>query len=561
MKLQQKSVFGFNFFVVLVCVAMCYLGYRSANNGFEVALTDKANADIRSAFEITGLTYPGDWTAKDGVLYKGGVKINDNNAFVEKLGKITGNNVTIFCGDTRVATTFIKGDGSRATGTKASDAVIKQVLQEGKDFHGYADVLGNRYFSVYNVIKNSKGEKIGMMFMGIPTKDIDELQHGYLKTMGTTALVVIVILGSIGWFVVGAVVKPLLALKDQLAVIASGDLRAADIQLDSEDEISDVAQSTNKMKRELHEAMIHCSHSAEQVAASSEELTASASQTADTVQQVAESVCKMAEGADRQSAAIENVTSQVENLEGKMAALNDSALVMQTVAEDSRKNAAAGRASVEDAVTQIKNMAVQMNASAKVVESLGERSNEIGQIVETISNIAGQTNLLALNAAIEAARAGEAGRGFAVVAEEVRKLAEQSGEAATSIAGLISAIQSDTNEAVVAIKKGNEEVQQGSKIVGEAGEAFAHIEKLIGDLYGHVETSIKNIGDAKESSNVIASAVNEVRNVSIEVANEAQTVSASTEEQSATMQEIVQASQSLADMAQGLQNEVMKFQV
>lgn len=561
MKLQHKSVFGFNFFVVVVCVCMCYLGYRSANNGFEVALTDKANADIRSAFEITSLTYPGDWSVRNGKLYKGDIQIDGNNAFVDKLGKITGNNVTIFCGDTRIATTFVKGDGTRATGTKASEAVIKQVLTDGKDFHGYADVLGNRYFSVYNVIKNAKGEKVGMMFMGIPTKDIDELQHGYLKTMGFTALVVIVVLGSIGWFVVGAVVKPLLALKSQLAVIASGNLKAEDINLDSGDEIAEVASSANQMKGSLHEVMIQCAHSAEQVAASSEELTASASQTATTVHQVAESVCKMAEGADQQSTALEAVTNQAENLDTKMSSLNESALVMKNVAEDSRKNAASGRESVEHAVDQIKRMAVQMNASAKVVETLGERSNEIGQIVETISNIAGQTNLLALNAAIEAARAGEAGRGFAVVAEEVRKLAEQSGEAATSIAGLIGAIQDDTNEAVVAIKKGNEEVQAGSQVVSEAGEAFAHIEQLISDLYAHVEASLKNINDAKDSSQSIVSAVTEVQRVSVEVANEAQNVSASTEEQAATMQEIVQASQSLADMAQKLQNEVNKFEV
>ena len=399
------------------------------------------------------------------------------------------------------------------------------------------------------------------MFMGIPTKDIDELQHGYLKTMGFTALVVIVVLGSIGWFVVGAVVKPLLALKSQLAVIASGNLKAEDINLASGDEIAEVASSANQMKGSLHEVMIQCAHSAEQVAASSEELTASASQTATTVHQVAESVCKMAEGADQQSTALEAVTNQAENLDTKMSSLNESALVMKNVAEDSRKNAASGRESVEHAVDQIKRMAVQMNASAKVVETLGERSNEIGQIVETISNIAGQTNLLALNAAIEAARAGEAGRGFAVVAEEVRKLAEQSGEAATSIAGLIGAIQDDTNEAVVAIKKGNEEVQAGSQVVSEAGEAFAHIEQLISDLYAHVEASLKNINDAKDSSQSIVSAVTEVQRVSVEVANEAQNVSASTEEQAATMQEIVQASQSLADMAQKLQNEVNKFSV
>lgn len=234
---------------------------------------------------------------------------------------------------------------------------------------------------------------------------------------------------------------------------------------------------------------------------------------------------------------------------------------MQEMASNSRKDAAAGRESVEQAVAQIKLMAGQMNSSAKVVESLGERSNEIGQIVETISNIASQTNLLALNAAIEAARAGEAGRGFSVVAEEVRKLAEQSGEAATTIAQLIGAIQNDTNEAVVAIKKGNVQVQAGSEVVSQAGAAFAHIEQLIMGLYEQVEESLRNINEVKESSNVISSAVSEIQKVSLEVANEAQTVSASTEEQAATMQEIVRASQELAEMAQDLQSEVRKFKV
>ena len=561
MKLQQKSVLGFNFFVVVICVCLCYLGYRSANTGFEVSLAEKAAADMRTSFEITNLTYKGDWELKGKDLYKGTVKINGNNDFVDKLGKLTGNNVTIFAGDTRVATTFVKGDGNRATGTQASEAVIKQVLKGGGDYSGYAEVLGNRYFSVYNPIKNSKGQIVGMMFMGIPTAEIDNLQGGYIRTMGFTAIVVVVLLGSIGWFIVGAVVKPLLTLKDQLSVIASGNLRADDIHIDTEDEISEVAHSANKMKGELHQVMIQCSHSAEQVAASSEELTASASQTADTVQQVAESVCKMAEGADRQSAALDDVACQAQNLEERMVSLKDSAQVMQDVAQDSRQNASAGRESVEHAVKQIQRMAEQMDASAKVVESLGARSNEIGQIVETISNIAGQTNLLALNAAIEAARAGEAGRGFAVVAEEVRKLAEQSGDAATSIAGLIGAIQNDTNEAVIAIQQGNKEVQEGSKVVSEAGEAFAHIEELITNLYAHVEDSLNNIKQANDSSNVIVNAVTEIQKVSVAVANEAQSVSASTEEQAATMQEIVQASQSLAEMAQSLQNEVTKFQV
>lgn len=124
---------------------------------------------------------------------------------------------------------------------------------------------------------------------------------------------------------------------------------------------------------------------------------------------------------------------------------------------------------------------------------LGKRSSEIGTIVETISNIVDQTNLLALNAAIEAARAGDAGRGFAVVAEEVRKLAEQSSNAAQNITDLVKAIQQDTDKAVDSINEGNESVNEGAASATAAGEAFGMIEEQIGKLNKTVEDAIASI--------------------------------------------------------------------
>lgn len=561
MKLQYKLIIGVNLIVVFVSLCMCYLGYNSTSFGLFKKITEESEADIRCAFEIANLTHPGEWIVKNGKLYKGNIQINDNNALVDKIAKVTGGNVTVFCGDTRVATTFANSDGRRAVGTKASETIVNQVLRGGADFHGFAEILGKHYFSGYQAIKNRNGENIGMFYVGIPSEDVEAFQNEYLKKMVLATVLIVILVGSISFYFVRKLIKPLSGLQDELAAIASGDLCSPDIAVNGKDEISDVAVSANKMKGSLHNIMKHCSQSAEMVAASSQELTASASQTSDSIQVVAESICKMAEGAERQSTSLEEVTTQVQNLDSRMTALNESASIMQTVAEDSRQKAIAGGNSIEKAVKQIENMAIHMNSSVKIVEKLGEQSKEIGLIVETISNIAGQTNLLALNAAIEAARAGEAGRGFAVVAEEVRKLAEESGQAATNIASLIDTIQNDTNEAVVAIEKGNEEVQDSSKIVNEAGTAFNQIEQLIFDLYEHSKSALENIGDAKNSTHFIVGAVSDIQNVSFEVSSEAQTVSASTEEQSATMHEIVQASQALANMAQNLQNEVAKFQI
>jgi len=146
-----------------------------------------------------------------------------------------------------------------------------------------------------------------------------------------------------------------------------------------------------------------------------------------------------------------------------------------------------GGKSVEKAVNQMTKIEQTVNNSSQVVATLGARSKEIGQIVDTISGIAGQTNLLALNAAIEAARAGEQGRGFAVVADEVRKLAEQSHDAAKRISTLISEIQGDTDKAVVAMSEGTREVKIGTEVVTTAGNAFRERAILVTEVSNQVK--------------------------------------------------------------------------
>lgn len=145
---------------------------------------------------------------------------------------------------------------------------------------------------------------------------------------------------------------------------------------------------------------------------------------------------------------------------------------------------------------------------------MGERSKEIGQIVDTISGIAGQTNLLALNAAIEAARAGEQGRGFAVVAEEVRKLAEQSQEAAKKIAELIGEIQGDTDKAVIAMNEGTREVKTGAEVVNVAGAAFREIAEMVTQVSGQVKEISAALQQMASGSRQVASSVKKIDELS-----------------------------------------------
>jgi len=181
--------------------------------------------------------------------------------------------------------------------------------------------------------------------------------------------------------------------------------------------------------------------------------------------------------------------------------------------------------------------------------------------VDAISAIAGQTNLLALNAAIEAARAGEQGRGFAVVADEVRKLAEQSREATTQIATLISEIQHDTEKAVSAMNDGSREVKLGAEVVNMAGKGFNEIVFLVNEMSGQVQGIATAVQQIDSNSQQVVSSIRAVEKTSQTIAGEIQTVSSSTQQQSASIEEIASSSQSLARMAQDLQIAIQSFRV
>lgn len=194
-------------------------------------------------------------------------------------------------------------------------------------------------------------------------------------------------------------------------------------------------------------------------------------------------------------------------------------------------------------------------------EELKTSSAQIGEIVGLISTIAGQTNLLALNAAIEAARAGEQGRGFAVVAEEVRKLAEQSEQAAHQIKNLVGSNHTSIGNVVGAIDTAISKISQGVELVNVAGTNFGAIHGQIGQVTEQVRIIAKAIGEAATGSQRIVSSIKEVENLSRDAAAESQNVSAATEEQSASMEEIAASSQALAKLAQELQMAVAKFKI
>ena len=341
---------------------------------------------------------------------------------------------------------------------------------------------------------------------------------------------------------------------------AGGDL-SVHAPVENQDEFGEMATAFNGMIDNMRSMTKKIQDTAAFVSDTSEQLTANANQSAEATQSVAQSITEVAESAAVQMDSLGETKHEIDALsDGISQAVSRIATIRKNI-EDTVERANEGNELVKSTVEQMNTISETVDQSAQIVEKLGQRSQEIGEIISTISGIAEQTNLLALNAAIEAARAGENGRGFAVVAEEVRKLAEESQQAAQQIGDLISSIQTETEQAVNAMKDGREQAEKGLENVSSTGQGFSRILELIricSDDSAQI-TDTMQILDGR--IHTIVNLSENVNNSAKRASDASQNVSAATEEQAAGMEEIAASSRGLADSAKNLKEESVKFKV
>ena len=382
-----------------------------------------------------------------------------------------------------------------------------------------------------------------------------------LKMMAGISFVLILLISLVIAAVVGRILRPLQIMMQEMQLIAAGDFRNRPARIQEDDEIGELAAEIREMRDKVR-AMICAVHDSTQtLAASAEEMNATTEQSAEASNQVASSITEVAGGTAQQLEAVQSTQQVTEELSEQIQAVAKRAGHVSVRGQEASEVAKQGGTKLETVIEQIRQIEKSTQDSAAVVTSLGERSKEIGQIVDTISGIAEQTNLLALNAAIEAARAGEHGRGFAVVAAEVSKLAESSQDAAQQIAGLIKLIQTDTDLAVERMQSGQQVVQVGAENIRSTGKAFHSIIDIVEEVSGQVKDISQEISAMASGGRTIVGHVHTIGELSKNAAEEAETVSAATEEQSASVQEIANASRSLAQMADELKVNIEKFQV
>lgn len=371
-----------------------------------------------------------------------------------------------------------------------------------------------------------------------------------------------ILIGTLVALIIGRLISlPVAAVAQAASRIADGDLTGEAIVVRNRDEIGDLADSFNKMMDNLRHLIHQVGHNADRVAASSEELTASTEQTATATEQVATTMEEIATGMDTQVSMVGDGFHTISELSTGFQQMTENTQNMSDEATHASAKTITGNDAVQSAVEQMNSIHQTVRVLATVIEELGNHSDEIGSMVESISEISAQTNLLSLNAAIEAARAGEHGRGFEVVATEVRKLSDQSAKSAEQINLLVAAIRKGMNNASQSMGEVNAEVQEGIELVRKAGGTFEEIRVAVSNVAGQtqeVSASIEQMAAGVEQINVSMKTIMEVTE---NAAAGTEEVSATSEEQLSAMQEIASAANDLSSMAEELQESVSRFKV
>jgi len=463
MKLYQKIILiNIVSSILLTLIIVGATVYNLSQGMYQQAQTTQENS-MRVAWDVL-LQQGQTFSRQNGQFLIDDQPIADNHSVVDKVKQLVGGTATIFSYDTRISTNVIQENGQRAIGTQlAKGEIYDTVLTAGQPYRGEADILGTRYFTAYDPIKDVQGEVIGILYVGVQkSKFFDIIGELMLKSL-LFALLMVILSAIVINVLTRKLFSPLHDLELSMTRLASGeaDLTQRLPVINPADEMGVVAVAFNKFMDGLQSIIRDLIEHTQQT-----------SQAAGGLSLVSDRVAK---GSVSQKEVVNQIIERIDQIIGTIQQVSDNAAEAENISRQAGDDAEQGKGIVAEAASSIQSIAVSVKNMAETVTHLGQRSDEISGILQVIQDIAAQTNLLALNAAIEAARAGEQGRGFAVVADEVRQLAERTSQATKQIKTVIESVQHETKSAVHSADEGEALVNRGVTLAEQAGNALLKI--------------------------------------------------------------------------------------
>ncbi|MGG4420787.1 methyl-accepting chemotaxis protein TlpC [Bacillus subtilis] len=559
MKLGTKILCLVFVVILLFSASVGTVMLKEITESMKQMATEKAKGDLALSSTYIDDVMSGDWQVKNNKLYKGQTQINGNEDIVDLLGEKTGDTITIFQGDTRVATNVMK-NGERAVGTQASSEVIAAVLKKGKRFYGQADVAGSSYQTAYMPLKDQNGNIIGMLYTGANQSILASLTQSLFTQFAIVLVIVIIVSVILVLVFTRKINKRLNALKSAFESAGNGDM-TIEVSDKTGDELSELSLYYNKMRMKLNDTIQTVQQSALQLASASQQLSAGAEETNQASEKITEAVQQIANGAQDQITRIENSESSLKQASADIRDISANTAAIADKGQLAQSKADIGQKEIANVQEQMDAIHQSIQKSGEIIHQLDGRSKQIEQILSVITQIADQTNLLALNAAIEAARAGEQGKGFAVVADEVRKLAEESQQSAGQISKLIIEIQKDMNRSARSVEHVKTEAAEGVTMIQRTRDAFKEIAAATGEISAEISdlsASVTNISaSAHQINDSFAANTADIK----ESTKNTRQAAALTEEQFAAMEEITAASETLSQLAEELTGIISQFKM
>lgn len=496
LKLQYKMLI----LAIIPVLIMGIVAILISNTVVKNKLLDDAKQKLKATSNAVLAAYDqnaGDYFVNaTGDVWKGAYNVSLSTPFIDDIAAKTGIEVTFFYNDTRLVTSLKDADGKRILGSKAGDFLVENVLQDGNEvFTNRVLVDGTLYFGYYvPVHQNNSDEIIGMVFAGMPVKEI-YASLNLITMIFTVAILVILVIAVIGCLLVSrGIAKSIRNSMDVVKQISEGNLNVEIEQsmLDRKDEAGALSCNTQRLIDSLSAMIGKISNNTMTLNASSEEMNAAAGQAGNAVGNINDDLHNMLTGAVEQTGNAQNIKNSIHNMNihlektlGEVDHLSDETKAMLDARNDVDKSLNQLDASNQDVMTEVENIQKQTQQNNESVE-------KIIAAVGYISDIADQTNLLSLNASIEAARAGETGKGFAVVAEEIGKLANQSNEASTEISELVNLLSYNSSQTMDIMDSVQDAMNDQTKKLVETANIFKQLQEHV----SHVADGVDVIRDA-----------------------------------------------------------------